>query len=163
MDLFYGAEEEDTGALRSFRSRESLDKHQAPDLRFSQAGASEHSSPRPSERLPPTSPGLKPRSRSRHPAEISSSDLLAASPLARIYTRRPLSVRDVPEGVPTVGESVENILGSIRKVETMMEGISELPVARMRTEMKELQVSHTSGTSGSRRFIFMSVGPTGAH
>ncbi|KAF8529803.1 hypothetical protein JB92DRAFT_2859750 [Gautieria morchelliformis] len=138
MDLFDEAEEEETRALRSFRSRESLDKHQAPDLRFSRTQGSGHSSPRPSERLPPTSPGLRPRSHSRHPAELSSSDLLA-SPLARIYTRRPLSVPDVIEGVPTVGESVEDILGSIRKVEVMMEGISELPVARLRTEMKELQ------------------------
>jgi hypothetical protein len=162
MDLFDGAEEENTRAMRSFRSRESLNKHQPHDLRFSRTGTNGHSSPRPSERLPPASPGLRHRSRSRDPAELSSSDLLAASPLARIYTRRPLSVRDVPEGVPTVGESVEDILGSIRKVEAMMDGI-ELPVARLRTEMKELQVSHTSGTLGSRRFIFMSVGPTGAH
>ncbi|KAF8518239.1 hypothetical protein JB92DRAFT_2903943 [Gautieria morchelliformis] len=137
MDLFDGAGEDYTRAMRSFRSRESLDKHQTPDLRFSRTGANGHSSPRPFQRLRPASPGLKPGSSSRDQAELSSSDL-PGSPLARVYTR-PRSVPDVSEGVPAVGESVEDILGSIRKVEVMMEGISELPVARLRAEMKELQ------------------------
>jgi hypothetical protein len=145
MDLF-DAEEEGARVMQSRPSRESLNKHQplpfTPHL--SRTGVSPPLSPKVSDRVGPVSPGLRPRSRSRqrNPADVSTSDLLD-SPLARIYTRRPLSV-DVPERAAGVGETVDDILSSVRKVEHMVEGLNELPIGRLRAEMKELQVSHPS-------------------
>lgn len=145
MELF-DAEEEDTKIVRSSRSRDNLDKHQIqpPNPLFSRTGASPPVSPRVvSDGLSPSLPSFRRRSRSRqrNPADSSTSDLLA-SPLARIYTKRPLSVTDLPEGGVGVGEAVEDILSCVRKVEHMVEALSELPVGKMRAEMKELQVSH---------------------
>ena len=139
MDLIDGFEEEDVRGILSFRSRESLNKHPTHSSHLSRIGANP---PSPSEGLPPVSPGLEPRSRSRqrNAAEISAGDI-RASPLARIFIRQPINAPDVPEGAFALNESVEDILASVRKVENMMEGIKELPVGRLRTEMKELQVS----------------------
>ena len=135
MDLFDEFEEEYTSRMRSFRSRESLNKHPPRSPRLSRFGAS----PKPSER-PPTSPGLKPRSHSRQTdTELSASEV-HDSPLARIFTRRPTSATDVPEGALAL-ESWEDVLSIVRKVDNMVEGINELPLGQLRTEMKELQVS----------------------
>jgi len=140
MDLFDGLEEEDVG-LRSLRSRESLNKPPASTPRLSRTGANAPSSPKLSPRFPPGPPSPGPRSLSRgrpgNPAESSDAQ---ASPLAKIFVRRPLGGTDIPEGGVASAESMEGALAGIRKVERMVEGMSDLPVGRLRAEMKELQV-----------------------
>lgn len=147
MDLF-DAEEGEVRVMWPSQSRESLNVHRTQGPYISQTRPSAPPSPISSEGVPPTSPGLRHRSgsRQRNPVELSANDLMS-SPLARIYNRRPLSVPDLQEGAVAVGETVEDILSSIRKVEHMMEGMNELPVGRLRGEIKDLQVSLSSSRS----------------
>jgi hypothetical protein len=163
MDLFEETEEDDFVGLRTLRSRESLDKTQVSGPRLSRTGASAPSSPRLSPRLPPSSPGLRSRSpwgRQRNGAEPPDSQ---SSPLARIFARRPLNEPDIPEGGVASAESMEGALAGIRKVERMVEGISDLPVGRLRAEMKELQVRHLSRCRDSPLTDDLSSGATSAH
>ncbi|KIJ51512.1 hypothetical protein M422DRAFT_26918 [Sphaerobolus stellatus SS14] len=146
MSIFEEHGEDDIIGLRAFPSRESLGRHRAPHspLLLPNAGPSNPSSPKVmplSPRLPPFTP-TRARSRSQNRQE-RHVDLEPPSPLARMYARRPISMVDgVREGAEQ-DQSIQDILAGIKKVEHVMESINDLPVGRLRAEIKELQERQT--------------------
>lgn len=146
---FSDGEDEEAPALRSLASCGSMRKRpgtRTPSRRRPQS-ASHPSTP---DRIP--SPGA-PRSPLRRPKESLPSDsgltggltpglplLKTRSPLARLFAG-PRIVTSMSEStVSPTSPMVEETLAGVRKLETVLEGIRDLPVHRLKDEMKELQV-----------------------
>jgi len=123
-------------ALRASHSHESFD-NRGRNRRSSRIELNMSSTPRLSPKRLLSSPELRPRSQSIQRNKGDSDP--PASPLARLYARRPLSVTDAHEVGVVQGENMQDIVSSIRRVERTMEAIKDLPVERLRTELKELQ------------------------
>ena len=145
---FSDGEDEDAPALRSLASRENVRRRpgtRTPSRRRMQS-ASHPSTP---DRLP--SP-LPPRSPLRRPKESLQSDngqagglmpglpvIKTRSPLARLFAG-PRLVTSVSEStVSPTSPMTEETLAGVRKLENVLEGIRDLPVHRLKDEMKELQ------------------------
>jgi len=137
MPLFEDNDDEDFIGLRQFPSRESLGKRRAARISYlSQATRSNPTSPKHTPKALPSSPPQS-RSPSRQTRRGPEADA-PASPLAKMYSRRPVSMVDVREGEE---HSMQEVLAGLRKVEHVMESINDLPVGRLRAEIKDLQVS----------------------
>ncbi|EJD07018.1 receptor-activated Ca2+-permeable cation channel [Fomitiporia mediterranea MF3/22] len=135
------SEDDDEPALRSLASRENFRKRQGtrtPSRRRAQS-ASTTGTP---DHLP--SPGA-PRSPRRGPKEGVPADsrqtgglvpglsnLRTPSPLARLF--------GAPQNTMGPASPIsEEALAGVRRIENMLEGIRDLPVHRLKDEMKELQ------------------------
>lgn len=68
----------------------------------------------------------------------AASDVPKMSPLARLFTRSISSATEVPP-TPVVAVG-EDTLAGIRRMEHLLEGIRDLPVHKLKEEMRELQV-----------------------
>ena len=134
---FTDDEDEEGPALRSVASRE--------DIRRRSRTESLH---RPQSTSHPSSPGRLPSPR-RRPKESLTTDggqppvlptLKAPSPLARLFAapRIVTSVSDHNGGLAS--PMTDETLAGVRRLETVLEGIRDLPVHRLKDEIKELQV-----------------------
>ncbi|KAF8525897.1 receptor-activated Ca2+-permeable cation channel [Hysterangium stoloniferum] len=140
MSLFDSLDEDEDRAVYQSHSHESLN-NPGRNRRLSRTEASTPSTLRLSpKRLPSSSPGLRLRAQSTQRNQGDSDP--PASPLTRLYARR-LSVTDAHEVDIVQGENMRDIISSIRRVERTMETIKDLPVERLRTELKELQDRQT--------------------
>lgn len=128
MDLFHGSED-DLPALRSLRSRDTLRPDSSPTPRMRRQpsntsslrreASSAHTSPRVQvSTLPPIDP--------------PSNSLFVQSqrsPLAKLFTR-----------TASDHQTVASAEASVRRVEALLDDIRDLPVHKLKDEMKELQV-----------------------
>lgn len=159
-DLYEAIFEVDVTGMALFPITEEDDHHDAIRLRdlssrerqrvgsrhpyLSQTAASSPSSSQPFPLLPPSTPPPNVRSlRSYSPSRQRFQSLDAgeqrASPLAKIYLR-PLSMVDLREGGESQEHILQDILGKINKIEHVFENLNELPIGKLRSEMKDLQV-----------------------
>lgn len=132
FDLFEDSDD-DVPALRSLASRESLQQGGSTP----QLGQRPSSLPR-SPRREPSSPVLSPRRRvlshlstvvqPTGSAEISSQG--PQSPLTKLFGPR----------LQLEHHTVAHVEASVKRMEGLLEDIRELPVRRLKDEMKELQV-----------------------
>jgi len=143
---------EDVAALRSFHSRE--------NFRDDRRGSSMSPLPRLQTRGP-SSPststhagerGRDPGSNIVFPADVSEAPPLSVnpSPLSRLFRSRLLSTPGIiqsaapPELTVAAAQAATraamNTETSARHIETLLEAVSELPVHKLKEEMKELQV-----------------------
>lgn len=154
-ELFHSEDEEDRAAIRSMTSRENLQRQKSrsrpPGTRLRTESA-----PR-SPRTPPRSPirgGFSPGASPLHlpqglpsllePGQSAEAPSLSKrSPLARLFAGGSLAAGgpSSPIRLDRVGEA------SMKKVESLLEDIKDLPVHRLKDEMKELQVRYRSPPS----------------
>lgn len=156
IELFneFDDEEEDALALRSAASRDSFyaanrqrSESLTPTKRRRNASAPRSNGAMTSSLS--VSPMRRPKESLQSNPEYTSATsfptvptLKAPSPLARLFgaPRLGVSTSENANGIsPTVSDDA---LAGIRKLENVLEGIRDLPVQRLKDEMKELQVSH---------------------
>lgn len=142
-ELFEEIENDETPALRSLASRESFRRRQTDGARTRT----------PSRQRPllsePGSPDMAPSPTRRKPKEslqtnydgkgFNFSTLKAPSPLARLFAV-PRMAASTSDGQLT-SPVAEEALAGVKKLETVLEGIRDLPVSRLKDDIKDLQVS----------------------
>lgn len=139
-DLFDDQSEYDFPTLRSFPSRDNIRRNggrsPTPAVRrrpssMAPPQSPHRDSPRASPRLRPlTTLTVDPGAGS---AEVAST-VGGRSPLARLFTRS-------AGAEPQVNAStISNMEASVKKIEALVDDIREMPVQRLKEEMKELQV-----------------------
>lgn len=148
-ELFQSEDEEDRAAIRSMTSRENLQRQKSrsrpPGTRLRTESA-----PRSPGSPPPRTPirgGYSPSASPLHlsqglpslvePAQSAEIRSLGnRSPLARLFAGGGLAAGG-PSGSGRLDRAAE---ASMKKVESLLEDIKDLPVHRLKDEMKELQV-----------------------
>ncbi|TDL25527.1 receptor-activated Ca2+-permeable cation channel [Rickenella mellea] len=120
--------------LRNITSRESFG---GPALR--RRPTSRSSAPRTPERRPPSTASAGAASPKLKSAPAIAPNVLEApaSPLSRLFTRP--RVYSAPDQVPAATALAEDALAGIKKMEALLEGVRDLPVQKLKDEMKELQ------------------------
>lgn len=142
-----GDEDDEGPALRSLASRDSMRRRQ--DVRTRTPSRRRDKSPTvPGSPGGLPSPGVPHSPRRRIQSDIGQAGKLlpglpalkAPSPLARLFAvpRLVTSVSDTT--VSPSSPMAEEALAGVRKLETVLESIRDLPVQRLKDEMKELQV-----------------------
>lgn len=127
--LFDESDDEDFPQLRSFASHDTLRSADAQRRPVSLAPRSPHRT---------TSPGPHGSPRRR---PLSALDLGVASAEVTSSGRSPLAKFFAQVDPPPVGPAGQgHVEATMRRVETMMEDLRELPVHRLKDEMRELQV-----------------------
>ncbi|KAJ7104262.1 receptor-activated Ca2+-permeable cation channel [Mycena belliarum] len=129
-DLFNESDDEDFPQLRSVASHDTMTSAAAGVRRRPSRTSLPARSPQRNERSPHESPRLRPLSAldlGVSSAEVSSG---GRSPLARFFAHV-----DPPPPPPPSG----HVEASVRRMETMLDDLRELPVHRLKDEMRELQ------------------------
>ena len=132
MDPFGDSDDEFGPALRSFPSRDYLEAPPTPTVKM-RTRCPSSTRPNGSRRGSPRLQNLRPVSLDRAPD--ASATGISRSPLAVLFGSRSTSDAQA---------TVLRAEASVRRVESLLEDIRELPVQKLKEEMKELQVGDVS-------------------
>lgn len=172
FDLFQDSDEDELPALRSIQSRDNVRSAPSPSPRRNRRPLSNE---RPSrvdpeiDNVTVTTPtGL------RHPSMLEPPHVSIDIPLASGANLSPLSKLFGPQrAASSERRAVASVDASVRRVESMLDDIRDLPVHRLKDEMKELQVgfgfsfSSMLGKHAPRRIIgsllHVRVGPASTY
>lgn len=131
MELF-DESDDDFPVLRSFHSRENVRPGPGPPT----TPIHRRRKPRPSS-LGPSSPHNSPRSRHLNPPSIEP---VQSAEISASTSRSPLALLFGPRVPSTETQAASRAEAAVRRVEVMLEEIHELPVQKLKDEMKDLQV-----------------------
>lgn len=146
-DELFETSDDEAPALRSLTSRDNIDVSTSSHRLRRPSSAPRSPSPR-----APISPGASSMRRAKSnnlfpPAEDSldpmqTPTMKVPSPLTKLFSPR-RRVVSTTENVYSGLNLSEDALAGFRRVETALEGLRDLPVQKLKDEMKELQVRMT--------------------